>query len=87
MLPASRWFFAWLILLPEDEGDMFLRNAVDVQRTTWHYILEYETLHNHSCENLESYMHIFFPSYLNAVISEIGLNLKYYFGVDLCECC
>jgi hypothetical protein len=29
--------------------------AVDFQRTTWHYIPEDGTLHNHRCENLKSY--------------------------------
>jgi hypothetical protein len=26
------------------------------QRTTWHHIPEDDTLHNHRCENLKSYM-------------------------------
>jgi hypothetical protein len=29
--------------------------TVEFQRTTWHYIPEYRTLHKHSCEDLKTY--------------------------------
>jgi hypothetical protein len=29
--------------------------SVDTQRTTWRYIAEDSTLHNHRCDNLKSY--------------------------------
>jgi hypothetical protein len=35
--------------------------SVDSQRTTWHYIPEDGTLHNHCCENLESYISKLLP--------------------------
>jgi hypothetical protein len=41
---------------PEDRGDMFLQN--DFQRTTWRYITEDSTLHNHHCDNLRSYIEL-----------------------------
>jgi hypothetical protein len=31
------------------------KTSVDFQRTTWRYIPEDSTLHNHPCENLKSY--------------------------------
>jgi hypothetical protein len=31
--------------------------SVDTQRTTPRYIPEVDTLHNHRCENLKSYMY------------------------------
>jgi hypothetical protein len=40
-----------LFFNPEDGGEM----SVDFQRTTWHYVSEHRTLHNHHCENLKSY--------------------------------
>jgi hypothetical protein len=33
--------------------------SVATQRTTRHHIPEDDTLHNHRCENLKSYMHLF----------------------------
>jgi hypothetical protein len=33
--------------------------SVATQQTTWHHIPEDDTLHNHHCENLKSYMHSF----------------------------
>jgi hypothetical protein len=36
----------------EGEGDIFLRNVSWLQRTTWHYIPDDRTLHNHCCENI-----------------------------------
>jgi hypothetical protein len=44
-----------LFFNPGDLGDMFLCNVVDFQQTTWHYIPEDRTLHNHCCENLKSH--------------------------------
>jgi hypothetical protein len=48
-------FLLGLFLEPENGGDMFLRNVVDIQRTTRRYIPEDSTLHNHRCENRKSY--------------------------------
>jgi hypothetical protein len=46
------------------------RQAVDFQWTTWHFIPEDGTLHNHCCENLESYMRNF-----NLVLSHVLLTI------------
>jgi hypothetical protein len=32
--------------------------SVDTQRTTWRHIPEDDTLQNHRCENLKSYIHL-----------------------------
>jgi hypothetical protein len=32
------------------------KTSVDFQQTTWRYIPEASTLHNHRCENLKSYI-------------------------------
>jgi hypothetical protein len=40
--------------------------SVDFQRTTWYYIPEGRTLHNHCCEKPKSHSHLFgwaFPAY------------------------
>jgi hypothetical protein len=37
------------------ELTFFPVTSVDFQRTTWRYIPEDRTLHNHRCENLSSY--------------------------------
>jgi hypothetical protein len=37
------------------EATCSLETSVDFQRTTWCYIPEDSTLHNHRCENLKSY--------------------------------
>jgi hypothetical protein len=41
---------------PEDGGDMFLRNVCLTQQTARRHIPEDDTLHNHCCENLKSYV-------------------------------
>jgi hypothetical protein len=46
-------FLPGLFFGPEAGGDIFLRNVVDFQQTTQHYIPEDNTLHNHRCENLK----------------------------------
>jgi hypothetical protein len=51
----ARWF-AELFFDPEDGGDMFLRKSGTTQRTTRRHIPEEDTLQNHRCENLKSYM-------------------------------
>jgi hypothetical protein len=70
-----------LFLEPEDRGDTFPLNVVDYQRTTWRGTPEHTTLHNHSCETLQSYISIFIPSHLTVFLSQTDLKLKYYFGV------
>jgi hypothetical protein len=49
----SKWRAGILLSLfdCEDGGDI-----LTFQRATWHYILEDNTLHNHRCENLKSYI-------------------------------
>jgi hypothetical protein len=42
----------------EDGGDMFPEASVATQQTTWRHIPEDDTLHNHRCENLKSYISI-----------------------------
>jgi hypothetical protein len=37
------------------EVTCFSEMSVDFQWTTWHYIPEDRTLHNHCCENVKSY--------------------------------
>jgi hypothetical protein len=36
------------------EDDISFDTSVDFQRTTWRYIPEDRSLHNHRCENLRS---------------------------------
>jgi hypothetical protein len=49
-------FLLGLLFNPEEGGDMFLRKVGLLHRTTRRYVLEYRILHNHSCENLRTYM-------------------------------
>jgi hypothetical protein len=44
------------LFYPEDEGDIFLRNFVEFERTTLRYIPEDITLHSDRCENLNKAM-------------------------------
>jgi hypothetical protein len=37
------------------EANYYSETSVDFQRTTWRYIPEERTIHNHRCENLNSY--------------------------------
>jgi hypothetical protein len=53
-------FLLGLFFDPEDEG-IFLRNVGYFQRTTQRYIPGDRSLHNHRCENLESYTVDLFP--------------------------
>jgi hypothetical protein len=46
-----------LFIVSEDGGDIFHEMSVEFQQTTWRYIPENRTLHNHRCENLKSYDH------------------------------
>jgi hypothetical protein len=45
----------WLTL--KMEVVFFSETSTVFQQTTWHYIPEDSTLHNHRCENLKSYIH------------------------------
>jgi hypothetical protein len=47
--------------------------SVDSQRTTWRYIQEYGTLHNHRCENLKPYTAFFLLGglFIDAVLSRL----------------
>jgi hypothetical protein len=42
------------------------RISDDFHQSTWHYILEQETIHSHPCENLKSY---------NVIILSLGKNI------------
>jgi hypothetical protein len=46
--------------------------SVDTQRTTWRYIPEDGTLHNHRCKNFKSYMLHIISLFMN--ISPIGID-------------
>jgi hypothetical protein len=48
-------FLLGLFFSSEDGSDMFLRNIKRLQQTTWHYIPEDRTLHDHCCEKLKYY--------------------------------
>jgi hypothetical protein len=55
----SRWFLAQLISSAlKTEAICSSEMSVDFQWTTRRYIPEDGTLHNHRCENLESYMNM-----------------------------
>jgi hypothetical protein len=56
LLPASCWFLIWLTLQPEMEDTCPSGTSVDFQVTTWRYIPEDRTVHNHCCDNLNSYI-------------------------------
>jgi hypothetical protein len=43
--------------------------SVKFQLTTWRYIPEYSTLHDHRCENLKSYIKIEFSAIKNPKLS------------------
>jgi hypothetical protein len=40
--------------------------SVDTQRTTRRYVPEADTLYNHRCENLKSYIHLILPYSLDS---------------------
>jgi hypothetical protein len=52
---AQAGYLRGLFFDPEDGGDIFLRD-VDRLQTDYIYIPKDRPLHNHKCENLESYM-------------------------------
>jgi hypothetical protein len=51
----SHWFLLAYFSTLKMEAICSFEMLVDIQRTTWCYIPEDGTLHNHSCENLRSY--------------------------------
>jgi hypothetical protein len=56
------WFLAEIISSNlKMEAIWSSETSVDTQRTTWRYIPEVDTLHNHRCENLTSHIcnHLF----------------------------
>jgi hypothetical protein len=53
----ARWFLAKLVFLTlKMKAVCSSETSVDTQRTTRRYIPEDDTLHNHHCENLKSYI-------------------------------
>jgi hypothetical protein len=52
---STALFILHLFYDREDAGNMFRRNSVAFQRTTWRYIAEDGTHNNHRGENLNSY--------------------------------
>jgi hypothetical protein len=53
------------------EAMCFSQTLVDFQWTTWHYIPEDSTLHNHHCENLKSYrINSVYAGYLSGLQGE-----------------
>jgi hypothetical protein len=44
-------------LILKKEVTFFSEMSVDFPWTTWHYIPEHRTLHNHCCENLKSHIY------------------------------
>jgi hypothetical protein len=52
----AHWFLAELILSTLKMGAIYSSEMVDTQRTTWRYIPEDGTLHNHHFENIKSYL-------------------------------
>jgi hypothetical protein len=55
-LLLARWFAEPISSTPKMETICFSETPVETQRTTRRYIPEDDTLHNHRCENLKSYM-------------------------------
>jgi hypothetical protein len=47
------------------EALYFSETSVDLQRTTWLYIPDDKTLHNHRCENLTSCMGVLLFGFLS----------------------
>jgi hypothetical protein len=45
--------------------------SVDTQRTTWRHIPEVDTLPNHRCENLKSYIQIIWRQFYTDVMYSI----------------
>jgi hypothetical protein len=57
VLPASCWFLAWFIFrLWRCRRHVPPKRWLIFQWTTWRYVLEGRTLHNHRCHNLKSYI-------------------------------
>jgi hypothetical protein len=64
---------------------MFSETSVDFQRTTWRYILEGRTTHNHRYENLKSYtkyIHckyiFYFSHFLKMILIFVNEIVIYY---------
>jgi hypothetical protein len=60
LLPACFMLvlFLGLFFKAEDGGDMFFKNVVDFQQTTWHYNPGNRGLHKRLSENLKPYIYL-----------------------------
>jgi hypothetical protein len=70
---------------------MFLRNVVETQRTTRRHIPEDDTLHNHRCENLKSYINEVFSHVLSlseyiCLSLRMDVTMPFIFSSVECDC-
>jgi hypothetical protein len=65
---GARWFAKPISSALKMEAICSSETSVETQRTTRRHIPEDDTLHNHPCEKLKSYMHIMFMfKYINGL--------------------
>jgi hypothetical protein len=66
----------------KDGGDMFSETSINFQQTIRHYIPEDSTLHNHRCENLESYR-LAIVTLSNYIVVHVNGLLFYYVTMEI----
>jgi hypothetical protein len=76
----SRWFLAYLIFSTlRMEAIYPSETSIDTQRTTRRYIPEDDTLHNHRCENLESYIpETSFTGHSEYIVTQYSANQQWF---------